>query len=98
LEVERVDFTHTGWFLFCPVYIAPNFENPRIICRYNLPWLHKIAVVIFKKLIIPLYVFKAQDLKQPILGNLTIRVKLIYGIRKLKKPITGFIKIDADAS
>ena len=92
MEFKRVDFTHTGWFLFCPIYINPNFQNPEIVRRYNLSWLLEIAVVILKNLIIPLYALKAQYLKQP------IRVNPIFGIKKLKKPVTFFVEKDADAS
>jgi len=93
MEFKRVDFTHTGWFLFCPIYIKPNFQNfPEIVRRYNLSWLLMIAAVILKNLIIPLYALKAKYLKQP------IRFNPIFGIKKLKKPVTFFIEIDTDAS
>ena len=94
MEFKRVDFTHTGWFLFCPIYIKPNFQNPEIVRRYNLSWLLMIAAVILKNLIIPLYALKAKYLKQPV----PIRFNPIFGIKKLKKPVTFFIEIDADAS
>ena len=92
MEFKRVEFTHTGWFLFCPIYINPNFENPEIHHRYHLSWLLDIAIVILNNLIVPLYALKAQHSKQPVWVN------PICGIKELKKPVTFFVEKDADAS
>ncbi len=48
MDFEAKEFTHKGWFLFCPLWVAdPYDEIPMVIPRYGLSELLWLANLLF---------------------------------------------------
>lgn len=49
-NVRKVTYTHKGWYLFCPIWIA-NWEDetdsPEVAARYKLDFLFWLADQVF---------------------------------------------------
>ena len=87
MSFEKREFTHTGWFMFCPIYINPCGDCPEICEKYHLSWILDLCIALFNYLIVPMCMLKAKYTNQ------FIELNPVYGIRRLKKPVTVRKKI-----
>lgn len=48
MDFELKEFTHKGWFLFCPLWVAdPYDEIPTVVLRYGLSGVFWLANQLF---------------------------------------------------
>lgn len=48
MDFELKEFTHKGWFLFCPLWVADiKDEIPTVVPRYRLYWVFWLACQLF---------------------------------------------------